>query len=609
VLAAARTRRRSIVCKVCSSAGSGPPLAGADGSSLERLRSDVAAARAVNVKLRGFLGMPAQIAPGESKQPLAAAADPVWPEAGEEFWTRQPWRAAAASPPLPASSRTGVPLSIVHCACEIAPWAKIGGLADVVTGLSRACLAAGHSVTVLLPHYSAAVDSTALELGERLLDFDVPFGRSQDGVLRFETLRTSAQHGWVAGVEVVLLRPLGGGLADRMFRGPYGMHGGVSERESSLFFSRACLEYLCARPGARPDVIHCHEWQTAAVPMLYWSVFNGCLGAALVLTLHNADSAGECRVDEFAASGTSGDEYMTQERALDERTIGHNPERLSLLKGGVVYANAVTTVSRTYQEETLRAGWLGGVLSANAGKYSGVVNGIDAEAWDPATDPALPFPYSAAEMGGKARCKAWVRRGLGLAEAAEAPLVIAVTRLVSQKGIAALLHAAHRCEALGYQFVLLGTGAQDGAFRALAAEDERGEGGPAARSRRLLLRYSEPLARLLFAAADVTLVPSLFEPCGLTQLLGQRYGAVPLVRRTGGLADTVADGETGFVIDGSDGAALEAGLARALALFRGPGGEWADLVRRCMESDVSWAGASREYETIYRQVVAAVRRR
>jgi len=590
-------------------------------TSLAELRAALDTALEINVRLRelsklpaaALVSQPAAAEPepaGPPNLPAPAATDPVWPTAGEEFWLRPPWRDAGAvsAPRAAAGAAAAAPLRVVHVACEMAPWAKVGGLADVVTGLSRSCLQQGHDVSVVLPHYSDGVDAAACTLGAEELQFDVPMGRSFDGELRYNTVRTVATSGLVAGVSVTLLRPAGGPLAERMFKGPYGSKGGLNVREASLYFCRAALEYLCCRRGGvdRPDVLHAHEWQACALPMLYWTVFRGCLGSAVVLTIHNADSPGECRADEFAACGADGAEFMTLERALDERTVGHNPERLSLLKGGVVFANAVTTVSRTYREESMRGGWLGGVLSAQAGKYTGIVNGLDTAAWDPASDPFLPFPYVAAAMAGKAACKRWLQAGLGLPQDAGVPLVIAVSRLVSQKGIGALMHAARRAAPLGYQFVLLGTGAQDGPFRAMAAQDSQ-YGGEGAASRRLLLRYSEPLAHLMFAAGDITLVPSLFEPCGLTQLVGQRYGAVPLVRRTGGLADTVADGETGFVIDGADETAVESGLARALATYASPAGEWARLVQRCMALDVSWTTPSEQYISLYRHVMAAVR--
>ena len=590
------------------------------------LAAQLAALKAENERLRGSLGaeelsaasvVPAP--PPTPSPPAAPAKKPaapkrkaasgdsnavVWPERGEAFWSRPPRELDTSGTSAPPPARDGSPLHIVHLACEMAPWAKVGGLADVTLGLSRACLARGHTVDVVLPFYSD-VEGTGVHV-EHLThecDFDVPKGRSHDGQTVVESVRTSAFRAEIGGVPVALLRPASGDAS--MFRTPYNSRGGVNETESSLYFCRAALQYLCST-GRKPAVLHIHEWQTAAAAMLYWEVYQGCLGSGIVLTIHNADSTGECRYEQFAASGCDAGPFMTIERALDERTIGHNPQRLCLLKGGIVYSNAVTTVSRTYRDETLRNTWLGGVLKQHAGKYSGIVNGIDSGQWDPTSDPFLPLSFDATTAAaGKAAMKKYVQRGLGLAEDPAAPLVVVVSRLVAQKGIHLLHHAVQRCEALGAQLVLLGTGSQDGGFKKLVADNKaRFVDGP---SCRLLIFYNEPLAHCLFGAGDMTLVPSLFVPCGLTQMVGQRYGCVPVVRRTGGLADTVEHGRTGFVFDGTDASSLDGALEAAVRMYREQPGEWQQLVGNCMDKDVSWQVASQEYVDLYRRVMAAMR--
>ena len=624
----------------CSSAGVFRPAAGAvddaaaAAAAAERVRranllaAQLAALKAENERLRGSLG--AELATPVLSEPTPTPAPPaapakkpaaakrkaanggssavVWPERREAFWTRplrQVDSTGSVSGAHPAGApRDASPLHIVHLACEMAPWAKVGGLADVTLGLSRACLARGHTVEVVLPFYSD-VEGTGVHV-ENLThecDFDVPKGRSHDGQTVVDNVRTSAFRAEIGGVPVALLRPASGDTS--MFRTPYNSRGGVNETESSLYFCRAALQYLCST-GRKPAILHIHEWQTAAAAMLYWEVYQGCLGAGIVLTIHNADSTGECRYEQFSFSGCDAAPFMTVERALDERTIGHNPQRLCLLKGGIVYSNAVTTVSRTYRDETLRNTWLGNVLKLHTGKYSGIVNGLDAEQWDPSSDPFLPLSFDASSAAaGKAAMKKYVQRGLGLAEDPAAPLVVVVSRLVAQKGIHLLHHAVQRCEALGAQLVLLGTGSQDGGFKKLLADNkDRFSEGP---SCRLLIFYNEPLAHCLFGAGDMTLVPSLFEPCGLTQLVGQRYGCVPIVRRTGGLADTVEHGQTGFVFDGTDASSLDGALEAAVAMYKGQPGQWGQLVANCMTKDVSWQVASQEYVDLYRRVMAAMR--
>ena len=573
--------------------------------------------REENKRLREMLGLAeepaaraAPIAPAKEPPPAprkapaarapAPAAQITWPTPGEQFWLRPP-RPVAAGGSREAPPRDPNPLRVCHITAEMAPFAKVGGLADVVTGLSRECLARGHEVEVILPYYGA-LDAACLSDVKHELDFDVPVGRPHQGAGEYFPVRSSVFRATLAGVPVALLRPKDD---DRMFRGPYGAQGGAPELQAYLYLCRGALEYLKVT-DRQPDVLHVHEWQAAAAAMLYWEVYTGAglWKPRVMLTIHNMDSRGECRADEFSFCGLDGAPFMHRERALDERTVGHNPERMCLLKGGIVYANAVTTVSRTYRDETLRggAGWLGTALSAHAGKYTGVVNGIDDEVWDPAADPFTPAPFSADSLAGKAQCKRFLQMGLGLEVDPNRPLIIAVSRLVAQKGIASMLHCAGRAEALGAQFVLLGTGSAGNQFQALA--DNKAHPHV-----RVLLMYNEALAHCRFAAGDITIVPSSFEPCGLTQLVGQRYGAVPVVRRTGGLADTVADVDvagpgagTGFVFDGNDAGAFEGALNRAVRMCADRPAEWQQLVERVMRKDVSWAVPAEEYLELYRGI-------
>ena len=305
----------------------------------------------------------------------------------------------------------------------------------------------------------------------------------------------------------------------------------------------------------------------------------------------------------------SGDIFNTVEKALDERTIGHNPERLSLLKGGVVYSNVVTTVSPTYAVETRsgQGGWLSGTLAECQHKYHGILNGIDDVMWDPTRDLYLPVSFSAADLAGKYFLQRFVRKGLGLDDPSERgerkPLVVCITRLVPQKGIHLIKHALWQTVEQGGQFILLGSGHADGDFRHLSENEFRDH-----RDARLMITYSEALSHFLFAAADVVLVPSIFEPCGLTQMIGMRYGAVPVVRQTGGLADTVkdVDGErergNGFTFEGTHEDALRGSLGRALSYFKTKQTWWEDLVRSNMKTDFSWRKSAQAYLDLYRSV-------
>lgn len=255
---------------------------------------------------------------------------------------------------------------------------QVGGLGDVVTGLSKASLKRGYNVEVILPYYECLegkVDELQLHW-----EFDCPKGRSQDGVFHLEFLRTQAFTGKIDGCPVVLLRPDWSSTGSNLFRGSRIYGGSYNEAEAYLYFSRAALE-LITQSGRSPDIIHAHEWQCAAVPMLFWEFFSNKLSLTRpVLTIHNMDNQGECRQDEFCATGIPGEEFATVEKALDERTVGHNPERLCLLKGGIVYSSAVTTVSPTYAKETISggaSGWLRSTLARPdvINKYFGILNG------------------------------------------------------------------------------------------------------------------------------------------------------------------------------------------------------------------------------------------
>eukprot|EP00891_Asterochloris_glomerata_P000624 jgi/Astpho2/624/fgenesh1_pm.00013_%23_17_t len=532
-----------------------------------------------------------------------------WPSPDESppFWER-PARTAPAplrsgSSQSPQYTQVQDPLQIFHMTAEMAPLAKVGGLGDVVLGLARTCHLQGHKVRVMLPFYECLPEGQLGPL-QHERDFDVPKGRVWDGRMQTETLRTSAWTGEIEGVPVTLLRPDWG--RSSLFRGGAIYGGSHSELEAYLYFSRACLEYL-AVAGLQPDIIHVHEWQLSAVPMLYWDHYHkqGLTRPRVMLTIHNMDSAGECRQDEFAYSGLPGEMFASPDKALDERTIGHNPERLSLMKGGIVYSNVITTVSPTYARESVAggaAGWLNSTLARPdiRAKFHGILNGIDTVSWDPAADPTLPANFSTDQFEGKDLCKRYLQQGLGLDLEPGKPLVVCVTRLVPQKGIHLIRHAVNRTAEQGGQFVLLGSGHADGAFRHMAQHDF-----PRSKDVRLLIMYSEALSHLIYAAADVVLVPSMFEPCGLTQMIAHRYGAVPVVRLTGGLVDTVTDVDAGseqgngYCFDGVDEGSLNSALDRALQAFREKPDWWALLCRRNMQIDWSWEQSAAKYNELY----------
>jgi len=534
----------------------------------------------------------------------------VWPKAGEgtPFWDRAPrtMELAVGGSYKPPAPKDGNPLHVVHIAAELAPFAKVGGLGDVVTGLAKACEERGHYVEVILPYYTC-IPEEVIQNKKHEAEFSVPKYYHWDGEMRLGHQVTHVYSGRIAGVNLLLLQPDHATsnffVCDRIYGGSY------NEIEAYLYFCRAALEFLSVT-GRQPSVLHLHEWQASATALLYWEIYHraGLPKPRLMLTIHSMANSGEVRQDEFMATGVHGEMFATIEKALDERTIGHNPERLNMLKGAINYSNWVTTVSPSYADEAVNggaAGWLREHFNTPAvrNKFSGVLNGIDTEEWDPTTDSMLPATFSAELPGGKALCKRYLQQGLGLTVDPSKPLVACVSRLVPQKGIHLIKRAIYRTAEQGGQFVLLGSGHADGDFRHMAATDFADHPDVS-----LKITYSERLAHLIYAAADIVVVPSMFEPCGLTQLIAIRYGALPLVRRTGGLGDTVfdvdADAErgNGFVFDGADEAELDGALDRALAYYTDKPEWWAKQSAKNLREDCGWQSSAADYVSLYRAI-------
>ncbi|XP_057980661.1 uncharacterized protein LOC131166276 [Malania oleifera] len=553
-------------------------------------------------RLSSKVGGEKLVTSGDSKY-----GDLTWPSPNDKipFWMKS-FPSLDISSDFPINiERDSDLMHTIHITAEMAPIAKVGGLGDVVTGLARACLSRGHRVDIMLPFYECIQKHQINELA-----LITTYTSYHDG----NWVPTNAYCGVVSGIPVIFIEP-----SNQFFKGQYVYGGSYNELEAYLFFNRACLEWMQVT-GTQPDIIHVHEWQTSTLPLLYWDMYHhlSLKKPRLVLTIHNMEHYGECSKEQLSKCGLDGSIYATVEKAVDDRTIGHNPERLSLLKGGIVYSNAVVTVSPTYLKETLCSGWLASTLIRNRDKYFGILNGIDTAMWNPATDNFLPAKFHSQNTEGKRTCKQYVQRGLGLASESitggnapystkKIPLLICITRLVAQKGLHLITNAIKHVEELGGQMVVLGK-ASDGRvereFEELADQHNQGP------SIRILLMYSEELSHMLYAAADMVLVPSIYEPCGLAQMIGMHYGAVPVVRKTGGLADTVFDMDdqsnqkiaNGFVFEGIDEGSLNGALDRAFFHYREKPDEWSGMVQKVMEIDNSWNNAAGKYIDVYKSV-------
>jgi starch synthase len=468
-------------------------------------------------------------------------------------------------------------VKVLFLAAEATPFVKVGGLADVAGSLPGALRALGHDVRLAIPGYGALDwDHFRPRLAAR---FEVPYARGPQTAEIWETRSGQTPVFLVTGPPIPKDQRIYGAGIDE--DGP-----------KFIFFSLAAL-FSCQALGWQPDVVHTNDWHTGAAA--WWLASRGrgndfYRSAASVFTIHNLLYRGEGSGRHLTDYGVPVTEIV---RALPDR-LRDSPMGLALLS-----ANMLSTVSPTYAREILTPEFgegLDGILRARQDRLVGIVNGLDQDLWNPATDDAIAATYDADSLDRRTRNKEALQGEAGLASEPRTPLLGVVSRLDPQKGLAIAVPAVRRWLESGRQFVLLGTGQPvlEGAFAAM----ERDHGGRAA-SR---LRFDPIFARRIYAGSDMILMPSRYEPCGLTQLIAMRYGAVPVARRTGGLADTVRDagdpGGTGLMFDGFSTAALADALDRALRVYAQPP-QWVELQRRGMRSDFSWSRSARQYVDLY----------
>ncbi len=469
--------------------------------------------------------------------------------------------------------------TVVHLAAEYWPYARTGGLAEAVRGIATHQARLGGDVVVLLPlHRTVRSCFPGVQPVGDWFDVPMPHGVER-ARLRVDT---SAPAG---GPRVHFVEH--DGYFDRP--GIYGE--GPDYPDNHLRFSlfcRAALERLPHLADA-PPLLHPHDWHTALAPVHLRTTFAGRAfhdAVPVVLTVHNAGYQGHFGADALGALG------------LDPSLF--RPDRLewygqvNLLKGGLVFSDMVTTVSPTHAHELrTRTGGFGlhDTFNALQHRFLGILNGIDYTVWDPTTDPALDARYSAEDLSGKAVCKVRFQERLGLTPDPDVPLFAISARLVEQKGLDIFL-AARMIPRLDAQWAILGEGEpryQDAiAGLAAAAPDRIG----------YCFEFTEEREHRLLSAADFLLMPSLYEPCGLTQLRAQRYGALPVVRRVGGLADTVEDRVTGFLFDEYQPWALEEAVGYAIDLYRNRPA-WEERVRGAMSRDFSWHRSIAAYTEVY----------
>lgn len=478
-------------------------------------------------------------------------------------------------------------MEIVHIAAEFAPLAKVGGLADVLLGLTRALVKEGHQVEVLLPKYDCIDYGVLDSLQIFIRDFPSYF----DGQICQNTLwRASYQ-----GISLLLIEPH---TVHRYFeRGAIYSH---DDLDRFLYFCQVAVSYLAKRERL-PHAIHLHDWH--ASPMAPLLKEHALLHRErVILTLHNLSYQGW-------TDGVPLSKIPLSQEAQEAMRDPHREGLFNLLRGGITYADCVTTVSPTYAEEILQPEMgmgLEDLLQAEPSKLVGVLNGIDTTYWNPRSDIHLPVHFSSDSFSTRAHSPFIPEKGTLkellceklFLEERSGPLVGCITRLVSQKGPELIRHALRYTMRHDGLFVLLGSlsDPEVGEEFCRLKEELLGE-----RAVHIELSYNAPLSHLVYAASDLFLVPSLFEPCGLTQMIALRYGALPLVRRTGGLKDTVHEGENGFCFEAPTASALKGALDRAFLLWRESPSVWREMMQRGMGQDFSWKHSIREYLRLYLQ--------
>lgn len=479
-------------------------------------------------------------------------------------------------------------MRILFVASEVSPLMKTGGLGDAVAGLAAALHRRGHDVRVLMPAYA---DTLARSAAVTEVTSYTPPPELQNS--RLLALSPGAEE-----VPVWLLDAPG--FSDRPGN-PYTDDSGRPVTDNHLRFGALCRAAVAiaggrALPGWQAELIHCHDWHAGLVPV--YAMLER-VPAATVFTVHNLGYHGRFPAAALQQLGLP--PWLWHYSALEY----HGD--LSFIKGGLCFADQLTTVSPGYAGEILTPEYgegLDGVLRARRDRLTGIVNGLDTVTWDPERDPCLDHHYSSARLAGKERCRQALCREFGLEEG-QAPLIAMVGRLTAQKGVDILLDALPSLMDEPLRLIVLGSG--EHRYEQALREAALSRPGRMA----VHMGYDEPLAHRLIAGTDMVLMPSRFEPCGLVQLQALRYGTVPVVRRTGGLADTVVDATTatvkagsasGFCFEQASPGALVAGVRRAMNLYCDRDA-WNALQRRGMEQDFSWTDSAGRYEHLYQRLV------
>ncbi|MCI5052556.1 MAG: glycogen/starch synthase [Simkaniaceae bacterium] len=475
-------------------------------------------------------------------------------------------------------------MQVLHVTSEIAPIAKAGGLGDVVYGLSKHMIATGHSVTAILPFYDC-LDREPLSNLQEIDSFTI-----EDALGEHNCQIFSASLHTIPLLLIKLPHP------DHYFETIYG---GLSENRRFLYFAKAALHTI-EHLDLHADVLHLHDWVTGSLFTLLHTHYKGQLKRfkGTMLSIHNLKHQGHAIKEDFDFIGVNGS-------AIAENPLYHDPNRsgdINLLKGAIEHAGRVVAVSPTYAKEILKkenAYYLHDTIAKHRYKITGIINGIETTYWSLEKDALLPYRANYSDplpriYDAKRSNREHLLSELGLALGGE-PLYCAITRLVSQKSPHLIECAINYILKNRGTFILLGSGADKETQEHFLQLKKSYNDHP-----RLHMHFDldEGLAHRVYASADAIVIPSLFEPCGLTQMIAMRYGTLPIVRRTGGLADTVSE-KNGFIFDEHSPDALSHCLEESLLLYRTHPDKWRDRQQAALKTDFSWEKPAQEYLNEY----------
>jgi len=483
-------------------------------------------------------------------------------------------------------------LKILFAAAEVAPFAKIGGLGDVAGSLPKAISEAGHDIRVILPLYGC-IDQKKYNLKNIFnSEINLNFGGKE--------VTVSLKEGKISDSDVIVYF-----IENNEY---FGSHKEIYpkktyarfDHERFIVFGLASLE-LAKKINFRSDIIHCNDWHAANIPVYLKTKIHNAFykDTAVVYSIHNLAYQGKYSKDILKFANLDINKLFRPD-SLEFH------DDINWMKGGIVYSDEINTVSENYAAEIQTPEYgegLDGLLRANKYKLTGILNGIDYNVWNPETDPVIAANYSIKDLSGKNICKKALQNEFGL-EQSEKPVISIVSRLVDQKGLDLIFSVAEELKNMELQFIVLGTGEEkyERFFENLNKNSE---------NIRSLIGFDAKLARKIYAGSDMFLMPSKFEPCGLGQLISLRYGTIPVVRKTGGLADTVIDyngnktSGNGFVFENYDSEHLINAIKRALEVFSNKE-DRKKLIHNAMQNDFSWKKSADKYLSLYKKALQKI---